>query len=119
MAGLAVVDPVQIIPEEDSSIDEETAVLNQSISDFYRRNDISWQSPHVRHRVILRQKNEKGKTIGKSYVQKRFMVMSIKEAYHLFTEENPHVNVGLTKFRRMKPVEIDFFLTCSLLCVSL
>ncbi len=48
---------------------------------FYNRNEISWQAPGRKDRVIIREVNADG-TRSKMTEQVRYMLMSLKEAYH-------------------------------------
>jgi len=67
------------------------------IENFYLREDISRVSPCLKDRVKI-------KTIdGTSYEQKRHMLFTIREAYAIFIEEYPDIDIKLSKFYELRP----------------
>ena len=84
-----------------STITEETISL---VNDFYNNNDISWQAPGRKDRVIIRA-NKEGEKV-KRVEQARYLMMSLREAHKKFMEENPGANIGLSKFCDLRPAHI-------------
>ena len=70
------------------------------VQNFYKRDDISRISPGKRDVVTVRD------ATGKVKLQKRHMIMSIKETYALFKEERSHVKIGLSKFAELRPADV-------------
>ena len=65
----------------------------------------SWQAPGHKDRVIM---VIEGKTT-KTAQQVRYMLMSLREVYHKFKEENPSLMVGLSKFCEWCPTQCEAF----------
>jgi hypothetical protein len=74
--------------------------LNKKVSDFYNSDDISWQAPGRKDRVIYRSRNEYGKK-QKEYVQSRYMLMSLGEAHELAIKEG--ISISRSKFCSLRP----------------
>jgi len=55
--------------------------IQDRVSDFYVRDDISWAAPGMRDSGVL-----KMAVGGKKVVKKRFLTMNIMEAYQLFNQ---------------------------------
>lgn len=64
---------------------------------YFCRDDISWQSPNRKDTAIVRSNGTK------EYIQKRFLVMTMKEAYSLFLQDNPNHPIGLSTFCSLRP----------------
>lgn len=82
---------------------------------FFNRDDISHQTPGK-----IEVKSVKDSATGKrELVQKRYMMMTVMEAYHLFREEHPTPNVFKTAFfnQRPKHVIIPISMTPHNVCV--
>ena len=69
----------------------------KEIAAFYMRNDISWMAPGKKDYVIVKRNGKKEKE------QKKFLMMSLKEAHTLFSKDHPHVKVGRSKFAQLRP----------------
>ncbi|ESO89794.1 hypothetical protein LOTGIDRAFT_164827 [Lottia gigantea] len=80
-------------------ITTEEAVIN-----FYSSNDASWQAPGMKDHVIERLEDG-----TKNYLQKRFMLFSLKEAHQLFLEANPEKLISLSKFCSLRPLNVVTF----------
>ena len=80
--------------------------LKKNILDFYCSDTISSVGPSMKGRHICRDRNSKkiknasGKTIT---LQKRYMCLTISQAYKLFCDSNPVVNIIHTSFYNQKP----------------
>lgn len=62
----------------------------EKIRNFYLREDISRVSPRMKDRVKIK----RGDHV--EYVPKRYMYLTIKEAFQIFTEENPNTKIKLS-----------------------
>ncbi|ELU11480.1 hypothetical protein CAPTEDRAFT_193886 [Capitella teleta] len=82
-----------------------TESARKLVIEHYNSNDISWQAPGRKDRVIIRGKTENGKTT-KMTIQARYMVMSLKEAHKAFSTKYPDEKVGLSKFCELRPEHI-------------
>ena len=74
---------------------------------FFKKDDISWQAPGRKDRVISLEILSNGKT-SKTTAQVRYKLMSLKEAY-LFREQMKCEVIGLLKFCSLRPVHIKLF----------
>ena len=75
------------------------SALNQSVKEFYLRNDM--QTPGKRDYVTIRRNGEK------IQVQKRYMLMILREAHALFVEENgANIKIGKSKFAELRPCQV-------------
>ena len=78
-------------------LDEDT---KDKIIDFYLRDDITWQAPGRKDRVIIRSKDASGKKV-KIHMQCKYMLMFLAEAhqlYHIIILHNKHIQCCLTFF---------------------
>lgn len=85
-----------------------TVECEMAVNDYFLRDDISWQAPGKKDRVIIRDKSEDGSK-SKTYLQKRYLRMSMKEIHQCFLNDYPDFSIGLTAFSQLKPKQIDFF----------
>jgi CRISPR/Cas system-associated exonuclease Cas4 (RecB family) len=78
----------------------------KSVTQFYNRDDISYQMPGKRDCITVDDDNGQRITL-----QKRILLFSIREAYQLFLAENKHANVRLsaTSFRELRPIYVLVF----------
>lgn len=80
-----------------------------AVTAFYDSNDISWQAPGIKDRVILRETNGAG-VKSKTTVQARYMMMSLREAYKKYLDSCPGVQkFGLSKFCSVRPKHVKLF----------
>jgi hypothetical protein len=77
--------------ERTSHLALSSSVIDQVVS-FYHKDDISSLTAGKNEVVIVR--NDGNKTTH----QKRYMIMTISEAFQVFKEDFPNVKVGLSKF---------------------
>lgn len=75
--------------------------VKRQICDFYNRDDISRQLPGMKD-----VKSIKSNTGTKLRIQKRTMIMSIREAFELFKETFPATSIGKTVFYTERPAYI-------------
>ena len=87
-----------------NGLSESTKML---VNAFYLSNDISWQAPGRKDRVIIQEVNEGKKE--KRTEQVRYMLMSLKEAHFKFLEDHPNTKIGLSKFCEMRPPCVKLF----------
>lgn len=78
------------------------------MSEFYNSDEVSWQAPGEKDRVIYRKKSDHGKT-EKEYIQSRYLLMSLGEAYRLFKEKNPDCKIEQSKLCSAKPKHVLCF----------
>ena len=86
------------------------------VQKFFKKDDIVWQASGGKDRVILREVLSNGKT-SKTTTQVRYMLMSLKEAYHLFREEMKDEVIGLQMFCRLRPVILNYLSRFLPICV--
>ena len=72
-----------------------------NVEHYYNDNEVSWQTPGLKDCVTVR--SEAG---VKSKVQKRFMLMTLKEAHSLFCEQHSDTKIGLASFSSLRPQHI-------------
>lgn len=70
------------------------------IEEFYIRDDISRQAPGLRDVISIKSSGMK------NHLQKRHLIFTIKEAFAIFKEENPAVQIKLTKFYELRPKHV-------------
>ncbi|XP_071950782.1 uncharacterized protein [Antedon mediterranea] len=81
--------------------------IREKVIEFYLKDDISWQAPGRKDRVIIRTKDKSGKKL-KTIYQARYMLMSLREAHDLFCIGNGKV-IGITKFCDLRPRYVKLF----------
>ena len=96
------------LPEGEEATKEKTGPklneeLNKKVNDFYNSDDISWQAPGRKDRVIYRSRHEYGKK-QKECVQSRYMLMSLGEAHELAIKEG--MSISRSKFCSLRPKHI-------------
>ena len=88
-------------------LSEETKVL---VETFYNSNDISWQAPGRKDRVIIRESDEHGTKVKRTE-QVRYLLISLKEAYSKFKESNAEAKIGISKFCELRPQHIKLLIS--------
>lgn len=78
------------------TLPQETATL---VKDFYCSDEISRLMPGKKDYVSMG-KNSEGNPI---HVQKRLILLNLREAYQLFKSNTPDVKVGFSKFVELRP----------------
>jgi hypothetical protein len=68
---------------------------------FYERDDISLLSPAVRD--CLKAPTPSGEPVT---VQKRYLCLTVAETFAMFKDENEDVQLGLTKFKELRPQHV-------------
>lgn len=76
--------------------------VKQTVKDFFTRDDISYQAPGKRDTKSIKD-TVTNKRIN---VQKRFLVMSVKEAYQQFIKETGMHQVTKTTFYELRPKHV-------------
>lgn len=82
----------------------ETAVLN-----FYQSDDVSWQAPGRKDKVVCYETDNITGERKKVEMQTRYLLMSVQEAHKLFLETNPIHTLGKSKFASMRPKHCKLF----------
>ena len=103
--GLKVESSPTVRTQNCGGLSSETEEL---ILTFYNKNDISWQAPGRKDRIIIRETSADGAK-SKKMEQVRYMLMSLKEAHYQFTNEHPENKIGLTKFCELRPQYVKLF----------
>ena len=67
------------------------------VTDYYCKNEVSWQAPGRKDCVIIHELTSSGEKVKKT-IQSRYLLISLKEACYLFKSEHENVPVGLFKF---------------------
>ena len=83
-------------------------VTKELVHAFYHSDDISWQAPGRKDRIIIRETDEHGAKTKRTE-QVRYMLMSLKEAFRKFKEINTNTKIGLSKFCDLRPQCIKLF----------
>ena len=78
------------------------------VTDYYCKNEVSWQAPGRKYCVIIHKLTSSGKKVKKT-IQSQCLLRSLKEAYHLFKSEHENVPVGLSKFCDLRPQNVKLF----------
>ena len=81
----------------------------EAVKSFYESDNISWQAPGRKDRAITREVSINGETSKQATVQVRYLLMSLKEAYHGFIYSFPTMSIGLTKFCELRPPNVKLF----------
>ena len=77
-----------------NKLSEET---NKAVLYFNDQSAILWTAPGRKDFVIVRT------TTVKERIQKKFLMLTVDEAYGLFTKEHPNLKVGCAKFADLRP----------------
>ena len=75
---------------------------------FYRTDDVSWQAPGKKDCIIIREATEAGERI-KQTQQVRYMIMSLREAWNKFKEQQSTPKMCLSKFCELRPPTVKLF----------
>ena len=78
------------------------------VTDYYCKNEVSWQVPGRKDCVIIHELTSSGEKVKKT-IQRRYLLMSLKEAYHLFKSEHENLPVGISKFCDLRPQNVKLF----------
>lgn len=95
--------PIQRMQHAKSLSEEEKS----QVIDFYCRDDISRLAPGIKDVVIIKKRGEKKETI-----QKRFMMMTVGEAFSKFKWFFPQAKVGKSTFYSLRPGHVKLISDC-------
>ena len=73
----------------------------EMVHKFYNDNEVSWQAPGMKDFIIKYDADGE-----KKRVQKKYLLMTLREAYELFRKQHPDVYIGKSKFSELRPVHI-------------
>ena len=94
--------PSTFIPPKRKRQDQAlSADVIQEVRSFYETDDISSQAPGKNDFIIIRDAQQKTK------VQKRYLLLTIGEAYQEFKLANPNMKIGKSKFAEMRPSHVS------------
>ena len=71
--------------------------VEDRIREFFLRPDNSWTAPRRKDSITVIRNGQKVKE------QRRYLLMTLKEAFPLYTQEYPSDQVKLTKFKSLRP----------------
>ena len=74
--------------------------VTKKVKSFYLRDSISRQSPRKKDFVVSWQNGKK------EHLQKRHLMFSLKKVHALFLKDNPKVQIGLSKFSSLPPINV-------------
>ena len=77
------------------------------VTDYYCKNEVSWQAPGRQDCVIIHELTSSGEKV--KTMQSWYLLISLKEAYHLFKSEHDNKPVGLSKFCDLRPQNVKLF----------
>ena len=100
--GLTVLGP-STVPVVKRGLPENVA---KEVQDFYLQDDITWQAPGRKDRVIIRERKE-GENV-KTIIQARYMLMSLAEAHSIYCKESTNT-IGLSKCCDLRPKQVKLF----------
>ena len=75
---------------------------------FYNSDDVSWQAPGGKARIIIREINSDGEKIKRTE-QIHYLLMSLKKTHNMYIESNPDAQIGLSKFCELRPKRVKLF----------
>lgn len=76
-------------------------VVKSTVKDFFEKDGVSYQAPGKRDAVITR--NDDGEKIK---LQKKYLTITLKEAFFLFKADHPEVRIGFSSFCELRPVQV-------------
>lgn len=90
-----------------------TEATCETVHEFYASDDVSRQAPGRTDFVTIRTEGDK------QHVQKRHLLMTIREAHGLFIEEYGDLHkIGKSKFAKKYPFEVRIAFVCLLVQTS-
>ena len=88
-----------------NSLSEES---KEMVLKFYNTNEISWQPPRRKDRIIIREVNNEGKKVKRTE-QIRYMLVFLKEAHNCIIKTHSKYKIWLSKFCELRPKNIKLF----------
>ncbi|CAF1045191.1 unnamed protein product [Didymodactylos carnosus] len=76
--------------------------VTDQITEFFCRDDVSYQAPGKRDTVLVNIDGVKQK------LQKRYLPYTLREAHQLFVEENQQVQISRSKFKDLRPQNVVY-----------
>lgn len=77
--------------------------VEKAVTDFYQELDISWMTPDRNDYTIVIKMN------GKERVQRRYLMMTVGDAYAVFCVKFPNWKIGLSRFASLRPANVLWF----------
>lgn len=81
-------------------------ICQLTVAQFYCRDDVSRQAPGIKDAISIKD----SETGVRSSVQKRHMLITVKEAFSFFQTEFPEIKIKRSKFHELRPKHV---LLCS------
>ena len=98
-----VVHAFPMLPQSPNISNHRNTTTNALVKDFYICDDISWMAAGHKDFLVICNINRE-----MEIHQKRFMLMTLKEAYHYFQEKLPGVKCGFSHFCALRPVFVIY-----------
>ena len=93
-------DIVQPTPNK-QTVSQLSGEMILKVKEFYEKDSISYQAPGAKDYVIIKDANGK-----KSKLQKKYLCMTLGEAYEIFKTENPDVKICRSKFCELRLFQV-------------
>lgn len=91
----------QLIPDIVQPTSQLSGEAISKVKEFFEKDCISYQAPGTKDYIITKDANGE-----KSKLQKKYLCMTLGEAYEIFKTENPDVNVCRSKFCELRPIRV-------------
>ena len=75
-----------------------SAEVTTVVENFYLRDDVSSTMPGMKDVTAVRDENG-----VKQHLQKKLLLLNLRELYQAFKEEHSEINIGFTKFSVLRP----------------
>ena len=92
----------QTLPTRKERDDQISAEDTAAVINFYHRLDVSRELPGAKDKVKLKKSDG-----SEEVLQRKLLLMSIREAHEFFRESYPNTKIGQTKFFELKPKNIE------------
>lgn len=100
LACQLIPDIVQPTPKK-QTVSQLSGETISKVKEFFLQDSISYQAPGTKDYVIM--KDENGEKLK---LQKKYLCMTLGEAYEIFQTENPDVKVCRSKFCELRPIQV-------------
>lgn len=87
-------------PEKKNGLSKD---VTECVKAFYYRDDISRQLPGKKDVKSIKNLETNKRVL----LQKRLLMYNLKDAFNLFKIDNPEIEIGLSKFCELRPLEVE------------